>query len=727
MEGILSRPFRSQENAVSIFVNGSSESRSFSLDDICSVGILGVPAESIDNSEREYLEDIELVTGERYRVRARLEQPLSNGFYCVPVTEGMPFRMLFLTFHGVKLKVQQCPLKIAQGSGNTLAGDGEGGTGLFAGACSIHNSIEQILQEREEYHRPQQAVRIGDILVTAGLVSRQQIDEALEIQKKQQKKRMGAILVERGVITEEQLLCALAAKFKLNFVDLEKVAPTAEALKKVPAAIATQLQVLPVSLHGKKLVVATSEPTDSTIVDRLQFITHCHIDLIVADSKKIKAAVVRHYTRSEDSVDALISEMGDGEPAIVDEREEALLVEPDSKVIRLVNKIMLDAYHKGASDIHFEPGLDRQPSVVRYRVDGECFIAHNIPNTYKSAIISRLKIISNLDIAERRKPQSGKIVLKYETRKLEYRLEITPTVGAQEDAVLRLLSASKAIPIHEMGFSPQNEEKFKNILAKPYGIILCVGPTGSGKTTTLHSGLAHINSPVRKIWTAEDPVEIVQEGLRQVQVNPKIGFTFQEALRSFLRADPDVVMIGEMRDADTAKTAINASLTGHLVLSTLHTNSAPETIVRLIEMGMDPFNFADAMLGILAQRLARRLCVKCAETYNPTCEEYGRLVEHYGIERFSEHGMPEHSELLQLKRRKGCDRCGGTGYKGRVAIHELLLGTPPVKEAIKTKAGVEVLRELGLHEGMKTLKMDGIAKVINGVTDLEQILKVCAV
>jgi type II secretory ATPase GspE/PulE/Tfp pilus assembly ATPase PilB-like protein len=417
--------------------------------------------------------------------------------------------------------------------------------------------------------------------------------------------------------------------------------------------------------------------------------------------------------------------MGALQAAVADDEESegagAVMVEPDSKMIALVNQILIDAYKKGASDIHFEPGMGKEPFTIRYRVDGECYIAHKIDFSHKAAILSRLKIISNLDIAERRRPQSGKIMLRYEGRKIEYRLEITPTVGSQEDAVLRILAASKPLPLDAMGFSSSNLTKFLEIIAKPYGIILCVGPTGSGKTTTLHSALGHINTPVRKIWTAEDPVEITQPGLRQVQVHPKIGFNFADALRSFLRADPDVIMIGEMRDVETAKIAIEASLTGHLVLSTLHTNSAPETAVRLIEMGMDPFNFADALLGILAQRLARKLCDNCKKPYHPEREEYEDIVHGYGKEWFAAHKMPYHLPELFFMKKEGCEKCGGTGYKGRLAFHELLIGTKNVKDAVKKSIGVEQLRDLAIEEGMRTLRMDGIMKVFQGITDY----KVC--
>ncbi len=352
-------------------------------------------------------------------------------------------------------------------------------------------------------------------------------------------------------------------------------------------------------------------------------------------------------------------------------------------------------------------------------------MVHKISPAYKMAIVARLKIMARLDIAEHRRPQSGKILLRYEGRKIEYRMEVTPTVGGNEDAVLRILAASKPLPLAQMGFSEKNRLAFEKALAKPYGIILCVGPTGSGKTTTLHSGLGHINKPDRKIWTAEDPVEITQAGLRQVQVHPKIGFGFKEALRSFLRADPDVIMIGEMRDAETAKTAIEASLTGHLVFSTLHTNSAPETVVRLIEMGMDAFNFADAMLAVLAQRLGRRLCDQCREPYHPSREEYDDLVHAYGERWFAAHGLPAYDDGLTLMRAVGCRNCNQTGYRGRIAIHELLVGSEGVKAGIKKGLMAEDLKELGIEEGMSTLKMDGIHKVFQGLTDLDQVLRVC--
>jgi type II secretory ATPase GspE/PulE/Tfp pilus assembly ATPase PilB-like protein len=398
--------------------------------------------------------------------------------------------------------------------------------------------------------------------------------------------------------------------------------------------------------------------------------------------------------------------------------------EADSHIIMLVNRILREAYQEGASDIHIEPGIRKEPTQIRYRIDGICKTTHRIISTYKHAIVSRIKVLSHLDISEHRKPQSGKMVLRHGNQRVEYRVEVTPTAMGNEDVVLRILPSSQKFSLDELGFTESNFKSFKKIISKPYGIFLCAGPTGAGKTTTLHAALANLNTAERKIWTAEDPVEITQRGLRQVQVNHKIGFTFSEALRSFLRSDPDIIMIGEMRDAETAKTAIEASLTGHLVLSTMHTNSAPETLIRFIEMGMDPFNFADAILGVNAQRLALRLCTNCKEEYHPDIKEYERLVKAYNPYWFSQHNLPPHSKDLTLMRKKGCKVCNDTGYRKRIAFHELMVATHSVKKAIVDRIPVNELRELAINEGMRTLRMDGIQKVFQGLTDLKQVRKV---
>ena len=407
------------------------------------------------------------------------------------------------------------------------------------------------------------------------------------------------------------------------------------------------------------------------------------------------------------------------------EDEGEITQEINSEVIALVNRILVDAYNKRASDIHFDSGFRGQPFKVRFRIDGVCQSAYFIPEKSKRAIISRIKIISNLDISEHRKPQSGKFMVRVRGEKVEFRVEVTPTVENNENIVLRILAKSKPVTIRELGLSTHNLEAFENMITKPQGVVLCVGPTGPGKTTTLHSALGHINKPEITIWTAEDPVEIQQPGLKQVQVNRKIGFTFSEALRSFLRADPDVIMIGEMRDAETAKITLEASLTGHLVFSTLHTNSAAETVTRIIDMGIPVYNFADALLGIIAQRLTRRLCEKCKKPYHPDFEEYENLIHYYDPVWAKKHGLPEYSPDFTLWMRQGCSYCEGKGYYGRVGIHEIITATAAVKKAIKQSPDVDDLTQIALQEGMRTLRMDGVTKILQGITDYEQVSRVC--
>lgn len=405
-----------------------------------------------------------------------------------------------------------------------------------------------------------------------------------------------------------------------------------------------------------------------------------------------------------------------------DEEQEDIRYEIDennSAIVRLASQIISEAYRIGASDIHIEPSAHRRETAVRLRVDGNCCTYMKIPSMYRRPIVSRIKIMANLDIAECRKPQDGKIRFKISHDKdLEIRVATLPTTGGNEDVVLRLLTAKEPMPLDAMNFASSTLQAVKGLAERPYGIILCVGPTGSGKTTTLHAILKHINTDQRKIWTAEDPVEITQEGLRQLQVHPKIGLTFAAAMRAFLRADPDVIMIGEMRDRETADIAIEASLTGHLVLSTLHTNSAVETVTRLLDLGCDPFNFADSMLGVLAQRLCRRICDQCREPYRPTMQEYEELLLGYGSS--SKHHVESYDNLV-LYQGRGCDACGGTGFKGRVALHELLLATNEVKQLVQARGRTSELLLLALQEGMKTLMQDGIEKVVAGLTTYKQV------
>ena len=399
----------------------------------------------------------------------------------------------------------------------------------------------------------------------------------------------------------------------------------------------------------------------------------------------------------------------------------ATITENDSAIVRLANQIITEAYRQGASDIHIEPYADRKETSVRFRVDGTCFTYMKIPAAYRRAIVSRVKIMASLDIAERRKPQDGKIRFKLSTgQEVELRVATLPTAGFNEDVVIRLLATNGPRRLDELEFSSETRRLVGQLSQKPHGIVLCAGPTGSGKTTTLHAILASINTDERKIWTAEDPIEITQDGLRQVQVHSKIGLTFAATMRAFLRADPDVIMIGEMRDKETADIAIEASLTGHLVFSTIHTNSAVETVVRLLDLGCDPFNFSDAMLGVLAMRLCKRLCQNCRESYHPTKEEFDELVHAYGEPEWSRIGLDYHP-AFRLFRERGCDVCNQTGYRGRVPIHELMVVSDRMKELVQARARTGELLALAREEGMRTLLQDGIEKVTQGLTTYQQV------
>ena len=414
----------------------------------------------------------------------------------------------------------------------------------------------------------------------------------------------------------------------------------------------------------------------------------------------------------------------------------------DNELVKLVNKIIVDAYQQGVSDIHIEPGLGKDKVLVRFRKDGSLMKYIEVPASYRNAMVARLKIMCDLDIAERRKPQDGKIKFKkFGPLDIELRVATLPTTGGVEDVVMRILAAGEPIPLDNLGVLPSNLAKLKEAISKPYGLFFVCGPTGSGKTTTLHSVLKYLNTIDTKIWTAEDPVEITQKGLRQCQVNKKV-IDFPTIMKAFLRADPDIIMVGEMRDAETIEAALVIAETGHLVFATLHTNSAPESIIRLLDMGMDPFNFSDALLGILAQRLAKRLC-KCKEAYTPEEEEIGIFLKEYTSELINTETFKAdqtkalaatRARLLKdygkdgkfvFYRAKGCDACGNSGYKGRCGLHELMIGTEPTKKLIQDHARVVQLVAQALEDGMLTLKMDGLEKSLQGVTDLKQVRAVC--
>jgi len=469
----------------------------------------------------------------------------------------------------------------------------------------------------------------------------------------------------------------------------------------------------------------------------------------VTTQKEFKETVNQFYgAEAVDTGDVgdMLAGMGDEETteALEGSAADDVSAAADNELVKLVNKIIIDAYNQGVSDIHVEPYPGKAKTEIRFRKDGDLQAYIEVPASYRAALAARLKIMCDLDISEKRKPQDGKIKFKkFGPLDIELRVATIPTAGGVEDVVMRILAAGEPIPLEKMGFTAHNLEELQKAVGKPYGLFFVCGPTGSGKTTTLHSVLKYLNTPDTKIWTAEDPVEITQKGLRQVQVNKKAGLDFAVVMKAFLRADPDIIMVGEMRDKETTSTGIEASLTGHLVFATLHTNSAPESIIRLLDMGMDPFNFSDALLGILAQRLAKRLC-SCKQPYNPEGAEIKSFLHEYCDELQNTSTFKKDPKAamenvyrewvktygndkgqLTFYKPVGCDKCGGGGYKGRCGLHELLIATDPLKKLIAERSRVSELIAVALEEGMRTLKQDGMEKCMLGMTSMKEVRSVC--
>jgi len=562
-------------------------------------------------------------------------------------------------------------------------------------------------------------------------------------------KNVEDILVEEFQVKPPAIGAALAKFFGVEFEPFkpDRIKPP-DLLKNIKRDYAEANHWIPIEEGSKGVIVMSTDPErvrNSRMVDNV--FPRSRILYKVTTERDFRQTLDQFFGAEGPGGGESIGELLQG----LDEDEEGaaggvddVSAAADNELVKLVNKIIVDAYQQGASDIHIEPLPGKGRTGIRFRKDGSLTNYIEVPAAYRNPLVTRLKIMCDLDISEKRKPQDGKIKFKkFGPLDIELRVATIPTAGGVEDIVMRILAAGEPIPLDKLGVLPANMERLKSCITKPYGLFFVCGPTGSGKTTTLHSVLGSLNTVDTKIWTAEDPVEITQKGLRQCQVNPKAGFTFATAMKSFLRADPDIIMVGEMRDKETTAIGIEASLTGHLVFATLHTNSAPESIIRLLDMGMDPFNFADALLGILAQRLAKRLC-KCKEAYVPEQAEVKHFLTEYCqellstpefkadanasykkvFERFQRDygfGKPE----FRLYKPKGCDACGGTGYKGRVGLHEMLVGTDPVKKLIQEHARVAEILATALAEGMLTLKMDGMEKVLQGTTDMAQVRAVC--
>jgi type II secretory ATPase GspE/PulE/Tfp pilus assembly ATPase PilB-like protein len=566
-----------------------------------------------------------------------------------------------------------------------------------------------------------------DYLLQNHILTQKELHQAIATSR-DKKRNITDILIDDFKISKKDIAEALSRYYDIPLIQFNENLPIpGELLRGLKVGFMRNNIWVPIRTEKDEIVIAIDNPEDMQRVDEIR---------ALFSGRKIKLAfalkddilkIINLFTTDEkemSSIDDILSQLQSEDDEI--EEETAGVSEESSAVVQLVNKIILDAYARGASDIHLEPYPGKQNTQVRIRVDGACNLYQTIPYSFKNAVVSRIKIMSELDIAERRKPQDGKINFKkYGGKDIELRVATVPTQGGNEDVVMRILAAGEPIPLNKMGFSERNYDSFIETIVKPYGLVFVCGPTGSGKTTTLHSALSYINKVETKIWTAEDPVEITQKGLRQVQVKPKIGFDFATAMRAFLRADPDVIMVGEMRDHETTQMGIEASLTGHLVFSTLHTNSAPESITRLLDMGMDPFNFADALLAIMAQRLVRTLCKNCKKPFNPSKSQYDELVREYGPELFHKNVNIPYTSDLTLYKPEGCDVCNNTGYRGRMGIHELLIGSDRIKEMIQTRATMAEIREQAIVEGMTTLKQDGIEKIFAGHADLIEVRKVC--
>lgn len=566
-------------------------------------------------------------------------------------------------------------------------------------------------------------------LIRNKLLTPSQFDAA-RVKAKQHNKTLESVLLNDFGIEKKQLGASLSEYYGCPFVEfVETEAPEAPAC--IQGAKESYFRVnvfIPISQDDGNIVVLADNPNDLGKQDNIRAVLQggafrCAVGL-KEDINRFIDFFYGKYALDQVGQDVFedleIVEESDGR---YDEDEE-IGSAADGVVVQMANKIIEDAVSRNASDIHIESLPGKKGTSVRFRVDGICSHYKNIPFAYKRSLISRLKILAKLDISEKRLPQDGKIKFKTRRGKIELRVASLPTHGGNEDMVLRILAAGSALPLEKMGLSERNLIELRRLLDLPYGLVLVVGPTGSGKTTTLHSALNYVNRPEKKIWTVEDPVEIVQDGLRQVQVENKIGLDFAKILKAFLRADPDIIMVGETRDQETAETVIEAALTGHLVFSTLHTNSAPETVTRLLGMGIDPFNFSDSLLGILAQRLVRRLCPHCREAYTPDAAEKELIIAEYGEHPLSPLTMAEVGRAT-LYTPKGCDKCKKTGYLGRLAIHELLTVNDPLKLHIVRNSPIAEIRDEALRVGMLTLKQDGIRKVLSGLTDLLQVRAAC--
>jgi type II secretory ATPase GspE/PulE/Tfp pilus assembly ATPase PilB-like protein/tetratricopeptide (TPR) repeat protein len=604
---------------------------------------------------------------------------------------------------------------------------------LFENAAKIDPNNAELSQKLEALKSNISSGSRYDYLLRNEMVTTNQLQEALAISKKIGKS-LEFVLTDRFNVEKDEVGKSLSLFYGTPFRRFDPETPVPfELINKLKKSFLLYYVWVPLNWDKDGVEILVDDPTDLRKTDHIKaLMPNQKINIAVGFKEDIEKFINYFFDpKAESMTDHVFDDLDDIIPDISFEEEEEIeddikaLDESSSQVVKFVDQVLVTAFRNKASDIHVEPSIVTRKTTIRFRTDGVCHEYIQVPNAMAPAIVSRLKIMADLDIAERRLPQDGKIRLKRKgIPEFELRMSTMPTAGKFEDAVLRILTKSGTLKLDEIGLSDRNLDVLQRSIERPYGLILCVGPTGSGKTTTLHSALARVNKPNIKIWTAEDPVEITQAGLRQVQVKPKIGLDFARIMRGFLRLDPDVIMIGEMRDRETAATAIEASLTGHLVLSTLHTNNAPETLTRLLDMGMNPLNISDSFLAVLAQRLVRRLCPACIETYHPDQEEFDYIIMDYGKKPFENLGV-EYTSAFELKRSLGCEKCNGSGYKGRLGIHELIEGTPEIKMLIKKQATSQDLSKQAIKDGMTTLKQDGVHKVFKGITDMREVRRVC--
>src|SRR4030042_2756376 len=558
--------------------------------------------------------------------------------------------------------------------------------------------------------KPYTNKRIGDILIERGSITHQQLKEALEMQKNGNKKRLGEPFVEMGVITREELYEVLQYVYETEYVDLSNYVIDPEVISLIPEKTSLRLKLIPISKNNGELVIAMANPLDVYAIDFVRDHTKIKkIKSLMATEEDILSAITSYYELGEydDIIEKLGTELVFKEEEGEEDSKKLEAISREAPIIQLVNMLIVQGVKDRASDIHIEP--NEKGLLIRFRIDGMLHDIRTLPNAIKSAVISRIKILAKMDIAERRLPQDGRFQVKFGTREVDLRVSSIPTVLG-EKIVLRLLDKSKGlIKLEQLGFIPEQLEEFKSIIYKPYGIILLTGPTGSGKTTTLYATLNEVNSKDKNIITVEDPVEYKLNRINQIQVKPKINLTFANTLRSILRQDPDIIMVGEIRDAETAQIAVQAALTGHLVLSTLHTNDAASAITRLIDMNIETFLISSSVIALIAQRLVRVICEKCKEEYIP-----GKDV----LSGLNLKANSNDDGKVKLYRGTGCPFCKNTGYYGRTSIYELIVLDEDIRTLIISKASSNIIKDVAIKKGMKTLKDSGLKKALQGITTM---------